>query len=98
MKKPTYKAIDALTTRIKDVLSEIETAKGKMEDFQSEAEGQFDDRSEKWQDGEAGQVESEQIERLRSLITTLETIEEEMRSFIETSEEIQGDAPEGSFN
>jgi hypothetical protein len=69
-----YAGINEAIEKYNDVLSE---ARGFVEDIASERDGEFDDRSENWQEGERGQATREWIDSLQTAADSeLEAVEE----------------------
>lgn len=50
--------------RLKDALEELAKLQQEVQDVADELQGEYDDKSEKWQEGEAGQAMADQIEAI----------------------------------
>ena len=70
---PAIEAVNAAIASYNEVLNEVN---GIVEDIASEAESDFNDKSEKWQEGERGQAFSEWMGELQSFsLTEIDPVE-----------------------
>jgi hypothetical protein len=98
MTKKTYKQIDKAFIALR-ALNLAETLQLEaLRNAADEAQNDFDDRSEKWQESDLGIEEIERINQLQSVISEIESVVESIQSAVERIEEIQNNAPEGAFN
>jgi len=100
MNKTTYKHIAHAKDFAQKLLESLktDTKLNYLIDLAQDAEGDYDDKSENWQDSEKGQEESARIEHLNSIMEDFESLQTTLDSIISSVEEIENDAPEGSFN
>ena len=56
------------------ILDTLDQAKSDLESLLSEEQKDFDNRSEKWQEGEAGQEAQEKLDALQTAIDSLDDI------------------------
>ncbi len=54
MKTTFKKVLSKMIGELEEMREKIETFKGEAEDINSDLQGAFDDKSEKWQEGDAG--------------------------------------------
>ena len=98
MKKPTYKAIDAAAKVLRSLKLEETIKIEELKELAEQARGDYDERSEKWHESEAGEEEIGRIDALDKMVESLERAQDELAEAIVSLEEIETNAPEGAFD
>lgn len=90
----------ALNAAIADYNELVDEAYGFVEDIHSEREGEYDDRSERWQEGERGEAAAtwlSELEEVRDSLTGIEPVEFDLTmEELTDHSEILDDMPEGA--
>lgn len=71
MKKSHLNALALGVGKATDLIGALEEAKAEIEDLHATVEGEFDDRSEKWQESEKGEAEREAIDKIQEIIDAI---------------------------
>jgi hypothetical protein len=74
LNKTQLKQLAAHLAKIEEIYDEIEA-------MRSEAQDAFDDKSERWQEGDKGQETADQINQLESLVGAIESAKDEFGNF-----------------
>lgn len=72
MKTAFKKQLSKMIGKIEEMNENISLLKGEIEDICSETLGDFENKSEKWQEGEKGQDEQQKIDALENLSSSLD--------------------------
>jgi ribosome recycling factor len=57
--------------------AKIEEAKADIEALRDDMQNEYDDKSERWQEGEAGQAASEELDTINAIADSIENTESE---------------------
>jgi peptidoglycan hydrolase CwlO-like protein len=83
-KKKLSKIVDA----VQDLRCNIEALKESVEEAQEKKQEAFDDKSDKWQEGEKGQAMQAQIDELESEVSALDDFYCELERAIDSANAI----------
>jgi uncharacterized protein Yka (UPF0111/DUF47 family) len=100
MKKSHYKKIAELKKFVEHIRNSIASHKAaeNLHELFEEIEGDYDDRSETWQESENGCAERTRVSDVEDIVNDVENLRETLRNIINRIEEIENDAPEGIFD
>ena len=69
----------------------------KLIERRDHAQADWDERTERWQESEVGEEERERLNALDTAINSIEMAYDELQNALQVLEEIEQNAPEGSF-
>jgi len=98
MTKKAYKAADATFKALRGLNPETLFGFSELQYQAESARDEWENKSEKWQESEAGCDAREQLERLETAVEELEAACNSLVSCQDALTEMQENAPEGSFD
>lgn len=98
MKKSTYKAIDAMNKLLAAGTIPPTEAVESLGEAVGDDRATWDDRTEKWQESEAGAEEAERLEKAEAIVEAVTSLREQLDAATEAMNELFEIAPEGAFD
>lgn len=98
MKKSVYKSLNLTAKAIRALEIAAQLNLENLREEYTNAQDEFDEKSDAWQTGEKGEEEYERLNNLESFINEIDHMIDNKVAAIEYLEQIENEAPEGSFD
>ena len=97
MNKATYKSMEKAHKALENLFYSSNLDLDELESWLDQARDDWNEKSERWQEGEAGQEEDGRLNELSSAIDEIKALYEARDRAVDHLTSIINDAPEGSF-